>query len=463
MAIIKVKISELPLAESAKDLYTIGYRPDADGNPESVRVGLEFLEQYAEDRYAYGVEIDTAVSSPLLTRIGNMDLHRSLPVQNRMKGCLLDDSGKVTQYLPVNDWTSATRDGSAGQVMVEIPEHWRKFETEGTKRRTKISEYRLPGYHFVPMVYVSAYEAGFDRRVPGATKLCSVVNMSPEFRGGVGHSDWDGTFRSLLGRPGTGAGRQDLRNSARRHGAGTQWNLLDYNAYKSLVWLYIIEYANLNSQAPFNAQKDANGYAQGGLGNGVTNMSNWAGYNGSQPFVPCGHTDALGNNSGEVAYDIPNADGTMFYTEMVPRYRGIENPFGHLWKITDGINVEVKSDADGGTSKVYVANDPVNYNDNNYTGYEMRGFMARTEGYAKEMILGEYGDIIPAVTGGGSNSYWCDYYYLALSTALRGVLLGGSALSNVDVGLGCCNSANAPSFGRSDACTRLCFIPKVEQ
>jgi len=48
--------------------------------------------------------------------------------------------------------------------MVELPMHYRKFETDGTKRRVRISEYPLPGYHLVGKRYVSASQATIPRR-----------------------------------------------------------------------------------------------------------------------------------------------------------------------------------------------------------------------------------------------------------------------------------------------------------
>lgn len=101
-----------------------------------------------DDLY-YGIEFNTTTSSPDCTRIGNMNLHRSLPIHNRMRGCLLDDNGNVIEYLNQHDWTINTRDGSRGQVMVQLPEYYRKFETDGDVRRVKVSEYPLPGYHLV--------------------------------------------------------------------------------------------------------------------------------------------------------------------------------------------------------------------------------------------------------------------------------------------------------------------------
>lgn len=87
-----------------------------------------------EQMYAYGVQWDKAVENPDVTRIGNMELHRAnkLPVQNAMRGCLLDDNGNVVQYLSDSDWQNASLlDGSHGQVMIEIPTFYWKFSEDG--------------------------------------------------------------------------------------------------------------------------------------------------------------------------------------------------------------------------------------------------------------------------------------------------------------------------------------------
>ena len=72
----------------------------------------------------------------------------------------------------------------------------------------------------------------------------------------------------------------------------------------------------------------------GGLGPGVTGLTNWP-YNDYYPVVPCGVTDSLGNKSGTVDYTIPAGYWTsgVATIQKVPRYRGIENPFGHIWRV----------------------------------------------------------------------------------------------------------------------------------
>jgi hypothetical protein len=235
---------------------------------------------------------------------------------------------------------------------------------------------------------------------------------------------------------------------------------MDYNTYKAVFWLYYIEYANLNSQSAVNAVKDASGFSQGGIGDGVTNIPDWSGFNAYNPFVSCGSSDTLGNFSGEVTKNIYNSDTSLRYAAKVNRYRGIENPFGHTWKWCDGINVEVLTNAGGGTSKVYVADSPANYTDSNYTNYTFRGLEARVSGYVTGLIFGDYGEIIPSSVGGGSTTYWCDYHYTDInSSSLRGVLFGGDAIHGATSGFAYAASGDAPSFANATVGSRLCFIP----
>lgn len=150
------RLSDLPEATGTNPFGMYTEVLDTDG--ESKKAALASMLPYLEEQCAYGIEFDTAVSSPACTRIGSSGLHKRLPVHSRMRGVLLDDDGNVVEYLDPQDWTGNVRDGSRGQVMVEIPMHYRRFETDGTKRRVKLSEYPLPGYHCVPTAYVSAYE-----------------------------------------------------------------------------------------------------------------------------------------------------------------------------------------------------------------------------------------------------------------------------------------------------------------
>ena len=420
-----------------------------------------------EEYYSYGIERDYTNSSPNCIRIGNLDLHKTLPIQSKMRGCLLDDDGNVVEYLPENDWTTATRDGSKGQVMVEIPMHYRKFETKGTKHIVRISEYPLSGYHQVPKMYVSAYEASIER---SSSKLCSVVNHNVNYRGGNNNSSWDNTYRSLLGRPVTGINRTTFRSAARkRNTENTSWNCYLYHVHKALFWLYVVEYANLNSQLQYTSELTSEGFRQGGLGVGVSDweLSKWYTFNSYSAFVPCGYTDALGNRTGVVAYTAYNNDGSEFKTSNVPRYRGIENIFGHILKLIDGINVRVSpTEADGGDnlSKVFVCEDPSKLNDTNYNGYKYVGNEVRTGGYVKNIIFGEEGEIIASLIGGTSTQFFCDSYSVEIPTTemLHGIIIGGNTSTKDKAGLTYIDSSFSPSLSFITLGTRLCFIPATK-
>lgn len=416
-----------------------------------------------EERYAYGVEWDTASSSPDGVRVGNMQLHRELPVQSKMRRCLLDRDGGVKEYLDNElSWGGSYLDYA---VMTEIPEHWYKLYFNGTKFRMMLSEIPLPGYKHVDKFYISTYEARMYRT---DNLLCSAAGASElsdpnstNFRGGDNTAEWDDTYRSLLGRPVTNLTRDQFRQAARKRGSG--WEMYTYNAHKTLFWLFAVEYATLDSQKPFNAQKDANGFAQGGLGPGPTQMTDWTNFNNANPLIPCGYTNEFGNGSGEKAYVVKNASDGTHATLMANRYRGIENPFGHIWKHTDGANIQVTT-GDAGLSILWTTDEPSNFSDTSYTGYDKKGNICRTNGYAKKMLLGEDGDIVVTEVGGSSSTYWCDYYFTnTLDNRMRVVLVGGYADHGSRAGLACVVTADVPSTALRYFGTRLCFFPEYRK
>lgn len=412
-----------------------------------------------EERYAYGVEWDMASSNRDGKRVGNMQLHRELPVQSGMIRSIIDNNGGVIKYIyDSNESQSSVLNES---IMTEIPQHWYKLYTMGTKFRMMLSAIPLPGYKEVPKFYIGTYEAMIERITSTLGSARLVANTNVNFRGGDNTAEWDGTYRSLLGCPVTNLTRDQFRQAARKRGSG--WEMYTYNAHKTLFWLFAVEYATLDSQKPFNAQKDANGFAQGGLGPGPTQMTDWTNFNNANPLIPCGYTNEFGNGSGEKAYVVKNASGGTHATLMANRYRGIENPFGHIWKYTDGANIQVTT-GDSGLSILWTTDDPSNFSDTSYTGYDKKGNICRTNGYAKKMLLGEDGDIVATEIGGSSSTYWCDYYYTYTSAnRMQVVLVGGNADHWADAGLARVNAYYAPSAAARSVGSRLCFFPEYRK
>ena len=347
---------------------------------------LSNIEVSTEDMLAYGVEWDVTVSDPQLTRIGNTSLHKSLPIQSGMYGCVcqgatiryrLDDNDwrykrepdftqvnltvqdsviKITadafsnlrydkQWIKINDieiqiasidTDSATatlinneytgtlhdgnfncelgsvRNGYDGTVKVYVPGFYIKSVSEGNIRRVWLSTSQVDStYHYQQPVLVDAYRCTVLNTVPEnmgylstlpANTAVSIANTNTYCRGGSNNSNYDQYLendprRTQLGKPRTSLSRATMRGYASNANA----HLLTYEEYKNIFyWLYVVEYANFNSQATFSSSLDDNGYATGGLGNGVTTMNGnvWSGYNGYHPLTPCGYLDSLGNGSG---------------------------------------------------------------------------------------------------------------------------------------------------------------------
>lgn len=411
----------------------------------------------------YGIEYDVTVSNPdSITRIGKSELHQTVPCHAKMRRCLLNDDGTVNYYLHSTDSTkrdtgsAADLTGASGQVMVEMPEMYVRFENDGNKNRVLFSEYQLPGFTKWEKMYGSAYEAALDRT---NSKLASVVNTTAQYRGGANTDSWDGTYRSLLGKPATNINLTNFRTYARNRGAN--WNCNMYEFQKRLYWMFVVEYATLNSQKAFNASLDANGYHQGGLGNGVTDMTDWGNYNSNNPIIPCGATNSLGNNTGVVTYNVYASDGTtVHYAAPVPSYRGVENPFGHVWKITDGVKFLIQSASDGAKSLIYVCDDPANYSSSGVTNYRLIGELPRASGYVKDICFGENGDILPTTIGAGSTTYLCDYFYTSIpdsGVSERACFFGGIANFGALAGFVYASSDNAASNADSNYGSRLCY------
>lgn len=405
-----------------------------------------------EDIYSYGVEWDSTVADPTLTRIGNPLLHKSLPVQSQYKGCVANGA-KVNYYLDPNDWskkadrTPSVLDGTDGTVRVHIPKFYGKSGVEGNKRWVRISTVKCDDtWVEIPEMLLDAYRSTVNQT---GNKAVSVVNTTAQFRGGGNRTANDtylssDKFRSDLGKPRTNISRANMRTYATNAGS----EMLCYEYYKWIFyWAWVIEYAAFNSQATYNAELTADGYHQGGLGPGITDWNNnanwWSGYNGTYPITPCGYCNDIGNFTGIKELVIPETvvnESTTVPTKTfkVPRWRGFDNPFGDIWTNLDGIILE--RTAANQPSSVYTTSNPSAFGDDNTAKGKMTvaGKEIASDGYTKDFDLGSKGEIIPSVVGGSATTYMCDYHLCnAASTSLRTLLVGGGASNGGFAGLGC--------------------------
>ena len=422
---------------------------DGTGEWKDVEPGIDLTG--LEDIYSYGVEWDSTVADPTLTRIGNPLLHKSLPVQSQYKGCVANGAA-INYYLDPNDWskkadgTPSVLDGTDGTVRVHIPKFYGKSGVEGNKRWVRISTVKCDDtWVEIPEMLLDAYMSTVNQT---GNKAVSVVNTTAQFRGGGNRTANDtylssDKFRSDLGKPRTSISRANMRTYATNAGS----EMLCYEYYKWIFyWAWVIEYATFNSQATYNAELTADGYHQGGLGPGITDWNNnangWSGYNGTYPITPCGYCNDIGNFTGIKELVIPETvvdESTTVPTKTfkVPRWRGFDNPFGDIWTNLDGIILE--RTAANQPSSVYTTSNPSAFGDDNTAKGKMTvaGKEIASDGYTKDFDLGSKGEIIPSVVGGSATTYMCDYHWCnTASTSLRTLVVGGGADYGGSAGLG---------------------------
>lgn len=422
---------------------------DGTGEWKDVKPGSDLPG--LEDIYSYGVEWDSTVADPTLTRIGNPLLHKSLPVQSQYKGCVANGAA-INYYLDPNDWSkkadggNSVLDGTDGTVRVHIPKFYGKSGVEGTKRWVRMSTIKMDDTWIeIPEMLVDAYRSTVNQT---GNKAVSVVNTTAQFRGGGNRTANDtylGTdaFRSDLGKPRTAISRATMRTYAANAGS----EMLCYEYYKWIFyWAWVIEYATFNSQATYNAELTADGYHQGGLGPGITGWNNnadgWSGYNRTYPITPCGYCNDIGNFTGIKELVIPETvvdESTTVPTRTfkVPRWRGFDNPFGDIWTNLDGIILE--RTVANQPSSVYTTSNPSAFGDDNTAKGKMTvaGKEIASDGYIKDFDLGSKGEIIPSVVGGSVTTYMCDYHWCSgVSTSLRTLFVGGRADDGGFAGLG---------------------------
>ena len=406
----------------------------------------------------YGVSWSETSSNPDCTRIGNMDMHRTLPIQSMMKGYIyFKDGNPLYRMLKLNDsWTKCENYSAGGwrdvdtllednnvNVMIKIPEFWWIDDyVESTETHNlKICPHAKPGWHHHKEAYVSAYEGYIDGNY----------------------------YRSSKNKiPSVNFTRSTVRPKARANGLGNSWNIYTYNEHRAICHLFLVEYATRNSQKAVNTELTPEGFRQGGLGSGCTTGT--ATINGAQTwsFIPTGSSDSLGSGSGEVTVTIQQTDSsgsnTTTTTRKCNRYRGIENPFGHVWKHTDDvISVYISG---YGARFWYKCDSPDHFgdsisNDNPY--YKNIAANAVVTGYKTKIATTSTCDFFASSCNNGSETtYWCDYNWDNTDGSLHCLLIGGASDHGGLAGLFALYSA--AGVGRSAAAigSRLTYLPWAE-
>ena len=423
----------------------------ASNLPTSTRI----IAQYDAPEDWYGVSWSETSSNPDCTRIGNMDMHRTLPIQSMMKPfditniedtvseiiLPIDDQFQKTSYANATNiqWSIVSRDSD--NIMIRIPEFWYTDDyVPGTKTHNlKLCPHAKPGWYHHKEAYVSAYEV-----YKSGDKLVSVKGQLPTVN----------------------FNRTNGRTCARANGfdGEAKWNLYTYEEHRAICHLFLVEYATRNSQKAVNTELTPEGFRQGGLGSGCTTGT--ATINGAQTwsFMPTGSSDSLGSGSGEVTVTIQQTDqsgsNTSTITRKCNRYRGIENPFGHVWKHTDDV-ISVYSN---GYRTWYKSVKPDQFTTNKNASY--KSLCASTmvsNGYKTEIKATPTCDFFAvSVSGGSETTYWCDYNWDNTDASEHCLLIGGRSDHGGRAGLFGLDSADGVGYSGANIGSRLTYLPWAE-
>nr|DAQ68407.1 MAG TPA: hypothetical protein [Crassvirales sp.] len=533
---------------------------DTKNNEEIVNKVLEKIDNVL-DIMSYGISWKPNVADPIVTRVGNMSYHRTLPIQNNMRGCIaqMKDGVKIMYFLDPTDWRwredprgsilndqsliivdgeagiykitntifstlqyenqwlrlqggipcqvidintgvneatikidenfndgplsgqcnvelGAVLNGYDGEVMVLVPEFWIKSWDTDTRREVRISPSKIDDtWEHQPRILIGAYYDTVLNTVPenmgylstlAVDSALSIANTHDYCRGGNNDASYDqyittDRFRSMLGKPRTNIQRVAMRANCRKSGK----EILSYLQYKRvLYWLYVIEYANFNCQDDFYPAEAYDDFKLGGLGKGVTTVSSsyWDSYNARKPLTPNGYTNEFGNGTNIKKMELNmSSDSKHTYTtsQDVPRWHGIENPFGDVYNSVDGVIINSSSILlnDKKYNEVYVTDDPSLYSDSDYSKMRVAGIELNEEEFIREWDLGNTAEIIPRLNGGGVTKFKCDFHVVKDLTGLRTLVLGGNGSSGSYSGLGYFNSFHnigtyTTTFGFRSSC-----------
>lgn len=276
-------------------------------------------------------------------------------------------------------------------TVVFIPEFYYKVVDDATNQKR---------YFYISSRYISGFE-----KHPGSGRYVGKYNTASGYVSKTGLA------------PLTKITRATARTKSMEKGSG--WYQYDYASWCAIGLLYIVEYADWDTQS-----KIGNGYSSG------------------SSAISSGGTDSMTYHTGR-------ASGTDGATAV--QYRHIENPWGNVFDWVDGVNFS--------GSKVYVCTDPAKYADDTSDGYTNAGTKSSSKGFISALGTSTTAPwaIYPSSTGGSNTTYIPDCSYPG--SGWMALHVGGEKDTGSNAGLFCFNGEQGSSASFSGLGTRLMFIP----
>lgn len=325
-------------------------------------------------------------------------------IQSLMKRCVLNVDGTVNYFLhPTNsgykeDGTVSVLDGTAGNVMVQVPKFYVKYTDDGVSKSVDISLTADVGFVIHPAFVKAGVEVVY--RYYRAYTAINEVDVLHSVSGVIPtRSQTIATFRT----------------QARANGAG--WEMVDWNLLSAIQALGFVEFADFQWDRYIGAGNNA----------------------GGDYGITTGQSNGIGNSSS------PSTNDDMWMS-----YRGIENFYADVWEFTDGVNI---------TDYVpYINSDHTTFASDVFTGgYVSSGVTipAASGDYIKNINVGSTGFIPTDVTGGSSTTYVGDGLWTATGNTIA--VFGGHAGSGASDGAFCLYAYAASSLSSASVGAGLSY------
>lgn len=302
-------------------------------------------------------------------------------------------------------WSGMVKETIGEDVFVKIPKFWFKVTKDGTKRKIQIADKAVDGFMVSPAhqdrgdgegerdyVYVSRYHvnSGYKSKT-GVTPLANITRSTARY------------------------------NCANR---GTGYCQFDMMTLITIWYLYLVEFANWNSQLKIGCS----------CGNGSGKQ-----YTGASDSMPY-HTGTM--KTSRTTYGV----GTQ--------YRWIEDLWGNVYDWVDGIYFS--------TTAIYAIKNPANFSDT--TGGTDVGFSRPTtsteiKSWGDSSVSGYEWFTYPddVYVDNNYTTYCCDREYYASSGVT--LFFGGNYAQDQMLGLFCLRGDYSASGGGDYIGARLLYLP----
>ena len=418
--------------------------------------------------------------------VGSSPGNAALPIQTAMRRCVISDAGVVQYYLAADDstnkadGTAADLTGADGQVMVEIPKFYYKYNYLSNVHTWDISSHQLPGFKLHPAFmkngaevdfrYMGAYEGVLydtsESKYVNGLYLPSSAVYTISFADNGGADDTitsdanshaftnleAGVDKIVVSGSTVNDGTYDIKSVTDTvitletgSLAGTQANdqciiqvQRDWTASSGDVLGSVSGKAPMDygTRANFRAVADNRGTGWRQLDFYLASaiqllyLVEYADFY-SQSMIGNGLTDwstawPAWNNSNPIeTTGNSNSDGNVTVNTSggdgvvgsYMTYRGIENWYGHIWQWVDGFNIN--------SNVPYFSNTDTQFADDTSANYDAPGgTLHNANGYQGALEQIDEG-FLPADVTGTATTKITDYYYQ--NSGWRVAALGGIA------------------------------------